>query len=222
MTEPTGRPVAGVTAVEDDGADVGLEMLEAIRTGDESTFVWIVRVWSPFLLRTAVVLTADRDGSQDVVKDTWLRVLSEVAGFRPPPRPRAWVCALMLQAIDLSDSDDGRDGTADSPSVEPARFRPPGDPNWPGHWAVPPSAWPAMDDSRADARGVGIALRSALDQLPKQQRVVLALRDVAGCELPEISLMLHQDPDHVVLQLHRGRSALRRQLEMHFDEVRTA
>ena len=220
MTEVKGRP-EGVP--DRDVSDLGLDPVEAIRAGDESTFARIVRFWSPFLLRTAMVLTGDRDSAQAVVRETWLRVLGEVATFRPPPRPRAWVCSLMLGALDLSGpAGPAGAGHTAGPAVEPARFLPPDHEQWPGHWAVPPAVWPAMDDSRTGARGVGVALRSALADLPAQQRVVVSLRDVAGCEVAEISQIVRQEPPEVRLLLHQGRSALRGQLETHFHEARTA
>ncbi len=220
MTEVKGRPVG---AADRDGSDLGLDAVEAIRAGDESTFARIVTFWSPFLLRTAMALTGDRKSAQAVVRETWLRVLGEAATFRPPPRPRAWVCSLMLGALDLSGpAVHAGAGLTAGPAVEPARFMPPDHEQWPGHWAVPPAAWPAMDDSRSGPRGVGTALRSALAGLPAQQRVVVSLRDVAGCEVSEISQIVRQEPDEVRLLLHQGRSALRGQLETHFDEARSA
>lgn len=215
------RPPEG--AADGGGSDLGPDAVEAIRAGDESTFARIVTFWSPFLLRTAMVLTGDRDSAQAVVRETWLRVLGEVATFRPPPRPRAWICSLMLGALDLAGpAGPTGPGVTVGPAVEPARFLPPDHEQWPGHWAVPPAAWPAMDDSRSGARGVGTALRSALAGLPAQQRVVVSLRDVAGCEVAEISQIVRREPDEVRLLLHQGRSALRGQLETHFEEARSA
>ena len=216
MTEVKGRPEG---ASDRDLSDLGPDAVEAIRAGDESTFAWIVRFWSPFLLRTAMALTGDRESAEAVVRETWLRVLGEVATFRPPPRPRAWVCSLMLGALNLSEPA-GPAGAGHT--VEPGRFLPPDHKQWPGHWAVPPAAWPAMDDLRSGARGVGTALRSALAGLPAQQRVVVSLRDVAGCEVAEISQIVRQEPHEVRLLLHQGRSAVRGQLETHFDETRSA
>ena len=221
MTDVKGRSDG---AAGHDLSDPGLDAVEAIRAGDESAFSRIVRFWSPFLLRTAMALTGDRESAQAVVRETWLRVLGEVATFRPPPQPRAWVCSLMLGALDLSGpaAPAGADaGRTVGPAVEPARFLPPDHEQWPGHWAVPPAVWPAMDDSRSGARGVGTALRTALAGLPVQQRVVVSLRDVAGCEVAEISQIVRQGPDEVRLLLHQGRSALRGQLETYLDEARS-
>jgi hypothetical protein len=99
MTEVKRRPEG---AADRDVSDLGPDAVEAVRAGDESTFARLVQFWSPFLLRTAMVLTGDRESAQAVVRETWLRVLGEVATFRPPPRPRAWVCSLMLAALDLA------------------------------------------------------------------------------------------------------------------------
>ena len=70
-----------------------------------------------------------------------------------------------------------------------------------------------MADVRSDSRGVGPVLRDALAGLPLQQRVVVGLRDMAGCEVPEISEIVHRGEDEVRRLLHVGRSALRRRLE---------
>jgi RNA polymerase sigma-70 factor (ECF subfamily) len=220
MTEVNRRPEG---AADPDKSDLELDAVEAIRAGDESAFARIVGFWSPLLLRTALVLTGDRESAQAVVRETWLRVLGEAATFRPPPGPRAWICSLMLGALDLSEPVvPAGAGLTAGPAVDPARFLPPDHEQWPGHWAVSPAVWPAMDDSRSGPRGVGAALRSALAGLPAQQRVVVSLRDVAGCEVAEIGQIVRQEPDEVRLLLHQGRSALRGQLETHFDEARSA
>ncbi len=201
------------TVVAGDRVEPGVDLVEAIRVGDEAAFAGIVRLWSPFLLRTALLLTADEDAARALVRETWLQVLREMAGFRPPTRLRARVCAVLLRTAGVpataAEADDG-------PAVDPGRFLPPDDQRWPGHWAVPPAEWPAMADVRDGARGVGPVLRRGLTELPVQQRVVVGLRDMAGCEVAEISEILSQDRDEVRRLLHQGRSALRGQLEAHF------
>ncbi len=197
----------------DDRVDAGAELVEAIRAGDEMAFAGIVHLWSPFLLRTATLLTGDPGGAETLVRETWLRVLRELSAFRPPPRLRAMVCGVMLRAADVTVP---AGGSQDEPTVDPGRFLPPDDPRWPGHWAVPPGDWPAMEDLRAGSRGVGHLLREALAELPVEQRVVVGLRDMAGCDVAEISEIVRRDHDDVRRLLHHGRSVLRRRLETHF------
>lgn len=193
------------------------DLAAALRTGDDATFGRLVRAWSPALLRTALALTGDRAAAERLVEGTWRRVPPAVASFRPPPGLRAWVYGLLLLVAGITF--DGDDGDSTGPIVDRARFLPASDPQWPGHWALPPAAWPAADDGRPAPRGVGTALRSALDQLPLQQRVVVGLRDVAGCEVAEISDLVGQPPAQVRNLLNRGRAALRSRLELHFAGV---
>ena len=106
--------------------------------------------------------------------------------------------------------------------MDPSRFLPPTDPQWPGHWQTPPTVWPAMEDGRPATTGVGAALRAALDALPPAQRAVVGLRDVAGCDNVDITEIVRQPPEQVRRLLHHGRAELRRSLEDHFDAAKPA
>ena len=208
-------------------ADPGTDVEVAVRSGDESAFARLVRAWSPGLMRTAMALTGDPASAEKVVRATWARVPAELPDYRPPPAFWGWVCGLLLGQLGLSatSATQGSAGASAAgpapPTVDPSRFLPPTHPEWPGHWAIPPTSWPAMQDARTE-RGVGSALRTALDRLPTAQRVVVGLRDVAGCEVGEIATIVEQPPEQVRDQLHRGRAELRRHLELHFSRLQPA
>lgn len=196
------------------------DVAAALCAGDEAMFGWIVRSWSPTLLRTAIAIAGDRATAENLVEGTWRRMPAAVASFRPPPGLRAWMYGLLLRVAGLwLDGEAGHDRRMthpDAPTVDPERFLPPSDPAWPGHWALPPAPWPAAEDRRPAPRGVGAALRAALGELPAAQRVVVGLRDVAGFEVAEISDLVGQPPERVRLLLNRGRAHLRSRLELHF------
>ena len=224
LYRPSVAPVADVTdpapaSLDGPGQQRPVEsheaLLDAVRAGDASAFAQLVAVWSPSLLRTAMVLTDDRRRAEELVRQTWLRLLAEVTSFRPPPRLLARLCELMLDAAGLPAVTAERTD-ASPPAVDPARFLPPEDPQWPGHWAVPPVVWPALEDGRPPGQGVGAVLRTAIDGLPVQQRVVVGLRDVAGCDVPEICALVRQQPERVRALLHQGRAAVRRRLDDHY------
>ena len=201
------------------GADVDLESegprLAALRAGDAAAFAGIVQVWSPMLVRTALALTGDRDRAEALVRDTWLQMLSEVSTFQPPPGLRAWVCSLMVRRVGAVPARGGPP-VEPEPPVEAARFRPPGDAEWPGHWALPPAPWPALEDGRPADRGIGQVLRAALEDLPQPERVVVGLRDVAGCDVAEIVQILGRPAEQVRALLNHGRARVRSRLEGHF------
>jgi RNA polymerase sigma-70 factor (ECF subfamily) len=200
------------------------DVTAALRAGDETVYARLVRTWSPALVRTAMALTGDRAAADSVVQATWLRLPGELDGYQPPPELWGWVCGLLLGQLGLrAGADEPAYGAELSgPTVDRSRFLPPTHPHWPGHWQVPPAVWPAMEDVRSSAHGVGTALRAALNELPPAQRVVVGLRDVAGCEVAEITVIVGQPPEQVRDLLHRGRARLRRRIERHLADAQPA
>ena len=161
------------------------DVTAALRAGDETVFAGLVRTWSPALVRTAMALTGDRAAADQVLRRTWLRLPAELEGYRPPPELLGWfaVCCWVSSA---RVSGPTSRHTAPSCLARPSTrlgFPPPTHPVWPGHWQVPPAVWPAMGDARSSSHGVGTALRAALDGLPPAHRVIVGLRDIAGCEV---------------------------------------
>ena len=203
-------------------AEPDADLVSALRAGDETAFARVVRSWSPALLRTAMALTGDRGTADSVVRATWLRVPAAVEEYRPPPGLRAWVCGLLLDQLGLQSVATAHQPAGAGPTVDRARFLPPTHPQWPGHWEIPPTAWPALDDGRRVPHGVGGVLRDALERLPTAQRVVVGLRDVAACDVDEIADIVQQPPAQVRDLLHRGRADVRRRLELHFAEAQPA
>jgi RNA polymerase sigma-70 factor (ECF subfamily) len=195
------------------------DVVAALRSGDETAFARVVRVWSPFLLRTAMALTGSRATADAAVRATLLELPSALGTYRPPPGLRAWICGLLLGRLGLPEVEAAPGSPVAAPTVDRARFLPPSDPSWPGHWKIPPTTWPALEDAPSTSHGVGVVLRDALEQLPTAQRVVVGLRDVASCEVDEIAGIVHRPPAQVRDLLHHGRAEVRRRLELHFAEA---
>lgn len=193
----------------------------ALRSGDETAFARLVRARSAGLMRIAMALSGDRAAAETVVRATWLRVPTEVADYRPPPALWPWLCGLLLGQLGLLPGDEGPEYDEPGPAatVERSRFLPPSHREWPGHWQVPPTGWPVMLNARPIAPGVGPALREILGALPPAQRVVVGLRDVAGCEVGEITEIVGQPAEQVRTLLHHGRAELRRGLERHLAQA---
>jgi RNA polymerase sigma-70 factor (ECF subfamily) len=105
-------------------------------------------------------------------------------------------------------------GEADDeePAVEPHRFLPADHPEWPGHWASFPAAWPEERVQRAEALELA---RRAILELPQTQRRVITLRDVEGWEAGETCQLLGLSESNQRVLLHRARSRVRRALERH-------
>jgi MFS family permease len=95
------------------------------------------------------------------------------------------------------------------PGFPQDRFLPPDDPDWPGHWAVPPHEWGPRGE---DEETLGVA-RAAVMEMPAALRQVIVLRDVRGGTPEEVKDALGMDEDEQQRLLGRARSLVRERLE---------
>jgi RNA polymerase sigma-70 factor (ECF subfamily) len=58
-------------------------------------------------------------------------------------------------------------------------------------------------------------IRAAIDALPPSQREVVSLRDIHGCTAEEVCSALQISETNQRVLLHRGRSRMRRALELY-------
>jgi RNA polymerase sigma-70 factor (ECF subfamily) len=99
---------------------------------------------------------------------------------------------------------------ADS-TVDPSRFRGPGEP-YAGHWREFPASWPSLEQ-QMPAGEMRLQVADALARLPERERVVIALRDVEGRSPSEVSSILNISAREQRLLLHRARAFVRARLE---------
>src|SRR3954466_13679419 len=120
-------------------ADDDTELLQRLRAGDERAFGAIVREWSPLLLRVAGSFVSTHASAEECVQEAWLAVIRGLDGFEGRSRLRTWVVGIVVNVARRRAQRDGRAvpgaGCDDDsgPTVEPRRFRPPGE-RWAGGW----------------------------------------------------------------------------------------
>lgn len=204
-------------------------LVERLRSGDEQTFVDLVRRWSPGMLRLARHHVSSDASAEDVVQEAWLGVLEGLDRFEGRSSLRTYVFTILVNraktrgvrehrtvpmpaVLSGSPSDDGSGG----PVVDPDRFQGP-DGDYPGHWTSTgqPQAW-QQPENRAVARETMSLVEQALDGLPERQRIVVTLRDVHGLSSDEVCGLLDLTAVNQRMLLHRGRSALRTVLEGYY------
>jgi RNA polymerase sigma-70 factor (ECF subfamily) len=225
--EPGTSAVAA--AVLEGGSPAQARLLDRLRGGDRTAFAELVDAWSPMLLRVALLHVSTRASAEEVVQETWLAVIRQLDRFEGRSSLRTWVFRILenqartrgvreARAVPWSSAFGDGHPDDDGPTVDPARFRGPGD-QWPGGWTMEglPAGWP---EDAAMAAEVRRELGAALDELPARQRTVVELRDVHGLTSDEVCERLGVSPGNQRILLHRGRARLRARLEDVYRGVR--
>lgn len=190
------------------GSDV--ELLGALRTGDEAAFGELVGRYHQPLVRFATSYVRSPELAEDVVQETWVAVLRGLGDFEGRAAFRTWlfqICANRARSavvrerrtspLDPSVLADELTAVEDSFLAD-------------GSWRSPPTPWRATAaELRHDA--VLIAdIRLAIDDLPEGQRQVMTLRDVTGLSPVEVCAVLSINDVNQRVLLHRARTRVRR------------
>jgi RNA polymerase sigma-70 factor, ECF subfamily len=201
-------------------------LVRALRRGDENAFAALVDVYSPALLRLALTFVRTRDVAEEVVQETWVGVIRGIDGFEGRSSLKSWLFTILRNtAISRGERErhsmpmsslvtDDEDG----PVLDPDRFLPADHAQWPGHWAIGPTAWPVPEEGllAGETREVIVG---AIRELPPTQRAVIALRDVEGWPPEEVCEALEVSEGNQRVLLHRARTKVRAELESYFGAV---
>jgi RNA polymerase sigma-70 factor (ECF subfamily) len=204
-----------------------VELLRALRDGDEAAFAALTKQYHSSLLRVAQIYVSSRAVAEEVVQETWIGVLNGLERFEGRSSLKTWIFRILTNIAKTRAHREGRTlpfsalqrpDVVPEPAVEPERFRPPDDPASPGHWASPPQEWNAPEERLlgSEVRGV-VAL--AIEELPPAQRAVISLRDVEGWPSGDVCNALGVTETNQRVLLHRARSKVRRALEEYFSEA---
>jgi RNA polymerase sigma-70 factor (ECF subfamily) len=198
-----------------------LELVQALRAGDERVFAALVDRYSPAMLAVARAHVASREVAEDVVQDTWLALLKGIDGFEGRASLRTWLFRVLVNIAKSRGVREKRTTPTDAfdtdgPSVSPVHFQAATD-RWPGHWTRFPQQWVESPERSLLADEALELVRHELARLPEQQRRVVALRDVDGFDSVEVCELLDLTAANQRVLLHRGRARLRQALAGYFE-----
>jgi RNA polymerase sigma-70 factor, ECF subfamily len=201
-----------------------VQLLERLRNRDEAAFVALVDMFSPLMLRLARQYVSSRAVAEEVVQEAWLGVLKGLDRFESRSSLKTWVMRIVVNTAMTRSGREARSVPFSSlvgedenePVVEANRFRGPDD-AFPGHWNAYPRDWRTLPEGTLQAKETVNVVRSAIDELPPMQRVVILLRDVEGWPPEEVCDALALSDGNQRVLLHRARSAVRQALEGYLD-----
>ena len=202
-----------------------LELVRALRAGDEDAFAALVDRYGPQMLRLAMARTPSRAVAEEVVQEAWMGVLEGLDRFEGRSSLKTWIFRILVnRAITrgqrerrtLPFSSLPQDEAGGGPSVDPDRFLPNGV-RGAGAWTVPPRRWDEIPEERLLADETLERVREAIDRLPPTQRQVITLRDVYGWSSEDVRNVLELTETNQRVLLHRARSSVRRALERYLE-----
>ena len=193
-------------------------LVERLRNRDEEAFVALVDRYGGSMLRVALSFVRTRAVAEEVVQDAWLGVLRGIDRFEGRSSLKTWLFRIVANTAKTRGERESRSvpfaTVFDEPAVEPERFFGEDHPLYPGGWSSAPHEWPA---ERLEAQEVRAVIDGVIAELPPQQRQVITLRDVLGCEAEETCNALGLTEVHQRVLLHRARSRVRRALERYME-----
>ena len=153
-----------------------------LRDRDEAAFALVLDAWSAGLVRLARSFVSTADSATEVVQETWLAVIQGLDGFEGRSSLKTWVYRILVNTAKRRGAKESRSvpwsslpaADDDGPTVDPARFRGPGDP-WPGHWWEFPAPWPAPEPA-----ALGGEVRARLRAAARTAARAAARRDHAA------------------------------------------
>jgi RNA polymerase sigma-70 factor (ECF subfamily) len=201
------------------------ELVARLRDGDEAAFALILDAWSDGLVRLARDFVSTDDSAVEVVQETWLAVIQGIARFEGRSSLKTWMYRILVNTAKRRGQRESRSvpwsslltAEDNGPTVDPARFRGPGDP-YEGHWREYPSRWPSPEQE-ALAGEIRTHVAAALARLPSRQRIVITLRDVEGYSAEEVCSILEISAANQRVLLHRARAFVRGELETYVTNV---
>jgi RNA polymerase sigma-70 factor (ECF subfamily) len=173
------------------GAAFGVVLARA-QAGDEAAFACLFRDVQPALVRYLRVITPD---AEDVASETWLQVVTSLAGFRGQEDAfRAWLFTIARHRA----ADAGRSRARRPVSLE-----------------LTEADQPALPDA-ADLALEAISVRSVIAliaTLPRDQAEIVMLRVVGGLDVAHVGRIVGKSPGAVRVAAHRALRRLASRLE---------
>jgi RNA polymerase sigma-70 factor (ECF subfamily) len=189
--------------------DAEAALVSRLQAGDETAFEEMVRAYSGRLLAvTRRILGRDED-AQDALQDALLSAFRSISRFQGDARLSTWLHRIAVNASLMKLRSRRR-----KPEVPIDPLLPEFQDN--GHHVEQFSSWAEPVDRALARAEMRTLVRSLIDELPENYRIVLLLRDIEEIDTEETARILGITPNAAKIRLHRARQALRTLLAPHF------
>ncbi|MEW6681418.1 MAG: sigma-70 family RNA polymerase sigma factor [Nitrospirota bacterium] len=186
--------------------DADRSLVERVKTGDVAAFERLFSRHHERIYRFASRMCRHAQDAEDILQDTFLSAFRHAKTFRGKARFTTWLYTIAANACRRT-----RRGARPAMAVNE------GDGAGP---AAPVDDWTRRPDVQVMRKETRRAIHDAIASLPKDQRLVLVLRDMEGLSAEEVSRIVGVGVPAVKSRLHRARLAVRAHLSRRFQELR--
>jgi RNA polymerase sigma-70 factor (ECF subfamily) len=178
-------------------------LVAGVRRGDTAAFDRVYEIYRPRLFAFLLRLSRSRTAAEDLLDETWLRLVAHAGSLRPDTNLAAW---LFTVARNLYWTHRRSSVLEESKATELLTL-------WPA-----PENWPSPFDL-ASAGELGRRIERVLATLPPQHREVLLLVAYEGLTPSEAAVVCGITPEALRQRLARARAALAAALDLPSAEV---
>jgi RNA polymerase sigma-70 factor (ECF subfamily) len=172
-------------------------LVASAQAGDRTAFEQLTRPYSARLQRVLLRITRSQEAAEDAMQDALLRAWQNLPRFRGDSSFFTWMTRIAINEA-YRTLQRARAG-ATLPLNDAVGERIPN--------------WGARPEEIFESREFLSAIESALGRLPLEYRQAVVLRDVEGFSTREAAEALGIEARALKSRLHRGRMALRRELD---------
>lgn len=190
-----------------------MELLDRLRDGDEAAFRELFDAHHAMLVRLATAYVKSPSVAEEIAQDTWAAVLDALPSFEGRSSLKTWIARIAINRAKTRAQRDGRQVPLEDeePPSSDDRF------GRLGQFKRRPITFDSPESLLAD-RQIRAAIERGLEDLPAQQRAIVAMRDLDGFSSEEVCNVLGLSESNQRVLLHRGRGRLRAALERALGE----
>jgi RNA polymerase sigma-70 factor (ECF subfamily) len=190
-----------------DGVEPGSDraLVERLKAGDAGAFDEVYAAYHPRLFNFLARLSRNRQVAEDLVEETWMRLVSRAGRLRPDTQLAAWLFTVSRNLY-LSYCRSRLVEESHAPSLMGL---------WPGG-SSRPSPFEATAANELERR-----LEAGLAAMPLMYREVLLLVGVEGLRPGEAAAVCGISPEALRQRLSRARALLREKLEPEVEARQT-
>lgn len=186
--------------------DADRALVERVKTGDVAAFERLFSRHHERIYRFASRMCRHAQDAEDILQDTFLAAFRHARTFRGQARFTTWLYTIAANACRRT-----RRGNRPAVAADDTEADGP---------AAPVDDWTRRPDVQVMRKETRRAIADAVAALPKDQRLVLVLRDMEGLRAEEVSRIVGVGVPAVKSRLHRARLAVRDRLSRRFQDAR--